>query len=71
MPDLPARPCGACKALVPTETGCKHWKPERNARTATSQREKRERKTVSRQKAAAERDQLVEEFKRSMKGGRP
>lgn len=21
------RPCGACHALVPADTGCKHWKP--------------------------------------------
>lgn len=21
------RPCGACCALVPADSGCKHWKP--------------------------------------------
>jgi len=24
---LGRRPCGACRALVPSDTGCKHWRP--------------------------------------------
>lgn len=24
---LDYRPCGACAALVPADTGCTHWKP--------------------------------------------
>ncbi len=27
VPDLDFRPCGACNELVPTDTGCSHWRP--------------------------------------------
>lgn len=27
MPDLDHRPCGACRAYVSTQDGCRHWKP--------------------------------------------
>lgn len=27
MERLLNRPCGACRALVPADTGCVHWKP--------------------------------------------
>lgn len=25
------RPCGECRALVPADTGCAHWKPRASA----------------------------------------
>lgn len=28
---LKNRPCGACSALVPTDSGCDHWKPKTQA----------------------------------------
>lgn len=49
------RPCGACAALVPELTGCRHWKPMlsksasevleriRRERAAVTQRARRER----------------------------
>lgn len=27
VPDLDVRPCGVCRALVSTDTGCRHWRP--------------------------------------------
>lgn len=27
VPDLDHRPCGACRAYVSTDVGCRHWKP--------------------------------------------
>lgn len=28
------RPCGACRALVPADTGCEHWRPGISASSA-------------------------------------
>jgi hypothetical protein len=30
------RPCGACRALVPADTGCEHWRPGRSVKAAAS-----------------------------------
>jgi hypothetical protein len=27
VPEPDYRPCGACKEMIPSDTGCKHWKP--------------------------------------------
>lgn len=27
VPGLDFRPCGACAELVPSDSGCPHWKP--------------------------------------------
>lgn len=34
------RPCGACAALVPADSGCAHWKP---GATSTAARERKRR----------------------------
>ncbi len=38
VPDLDFRPCGACNDLVPTDTGCPHW---RNTKRKTPVRVRR------------------------------
>lgn len=43
------RPCGACRKLVPADTGCDHWRPGRSAKAADSaarRRAKREAKNL-------------------------
>lgn len=48
------RPCGACRELVPAETGCGHWKPGRSAKAADSA----ERRRRDREELAAFRRQM-------------
>lgn len=38
------RPCGACGALVPADTGCYHWQPGRSAKAADSATRRRVRR---------------------------
>lgn len=35
------RPCGLCRALVPGDTGCGHWKPRRAEANRVRRQEKR------------------------------
>jgi len=30
------RPCGACRTLIPADTGCHHWRPGRSVKAADS-----------------------------------
>lgn len=48
------RPCGACRELVPAETGCQHWRPGETTRAA----EGRERRRKDRE--------ALDEFRRQM-----
>jgi len=32
------RPCGACRALVPDDTGCEHWTPGMSPHTLRSKK---------------------------------
>lgn len=43
---LDHRPCGACGTLVPGDTGCTHWRPEKAAERAVKMRKVRERRTA-------------------------
>lgn len=38
------RPCGACRKLVPADTGCDHWRPGRSAKAADSAARRRVRR---------------------------
>jgi hypothetical protein len=66
------RPCGACHALVPADTGCEHWRPRQALSQTVGARLKRERKQSghqsgrqpdSRRASAAERAAQVEDFR--------
>lgn len=56
-------PCGACKALVNTETGCKHWQPARAKATAATKRAAREKLNEGRRNDRARQREMVEEFR--------
>ena len=59
------RPCGACTALVPADTGCPHWRPGESARQ-TKARELRRRDAEELAAARAEQDRKREEFRRQL-----
>lgn len=62
------RPCGACVALVPADTGCPHWRPKQDQRSAEFQRLRHE-KTKNRMKEDRAREnarQAVADFQRQM-----
>jgi hypothetical protein len=70
VPDLWAyAPCGECRELVPTETGCSHWRPGRlasNMTAATRSARNAAKRTTSRDYrtgAAHQRSRDVAEFK--------
>lgn len=47
------RPCGACTALVPADTGCEHWTPGMSVKTLVAkQRRAQEKARYERQRAA-------------------
>lgn len=50
------RPCGACAAMVPADTGCKHWKPG----TAATARSARRGRAKQREIEKAARDRAVD-----------
>lgn len=55
------RPCGACRELVPADTGCGHWAPGLTVKAASSKaRRGLERDEVARQRAE------IESFRRMM-----
>lgn len=59
------RPCGACRTLVPADTGCEHWRPGRSVKAADSAARRlsgREQRRRDREDAAAR----VAEFARIM-----
>jgi hypothetical protein len=55
-------PCGACGELVPLETGCKHWRPEKAQQRAQVARATRERINSQRKMSRAEQKKLADEF---------
>jgi len=49
-------PCGACAAMVPIDTGCRHWKPGTAATVRSARRgraKQREYEKAARQRAVA------------------
>jgi hypothetical protein len=52
------RPCGACRSLVPADTGCEHWAPGLSARAV----EGRERRARQREERAERRRKVDEEM---------
>jgi hypothetical protein len=40
---LDTAPCGECRALVPRDTGCPHWRPEKARVKAAKARAVRDR----------------------------
>lgn len=61
--ELPFRPCGACHALVPSATGCTHWR--RGSTYRDRQRERREA-TAQRLSAKARVTEELNAFRRMM-----
>lgn len=59
------RPCGACRALVPADAGCAHWRPGESARQ-TKAREQRRRDAEELVLARAEQDRRRDELYRSL-----
>lgn len=66
------RPCGVCRALVPADSGCTHWRPlvaaarkgEGSVREAA--RRKRAAQVRRDQRARMKAREAVDEFKRAM-----
>jgi hypothetical protein len=62
---IPLRPCGACRALVSSETGCAHWRPGESARQARL-REGRRASAEELARVRAEQDRKRAEFLRQL-----
>lgn len=58
------RPCGACQALVPADSGCEHWSPGVRHRKANDRR--RERNARYQREARAKARQDVAAFRAMM-----
>lgn len=43
---LDHRPCGVCGTLVPSDTGCTHWRPEKAVARAIRMRKVREQRAA-------------------------
>lgn len=57
------RPCGVCRALVPADTGCKHYRPAKAGEDAAAVK-RRERNRLSKERARANAKAAVDEFRR-------
>ena len=66
---IPLRPCGACRALVPAQTGCAHWRPGESARQYRAREASREARRADAEELAqvrAEQDRKRAELMRQL-----